>query len=133
MFAKHVSKVIVVLVNSFLIINMIFNCFSFPNDLKVYINKRILAVPKRLHVLKLRKVQVKTVISHCNCDHKLKKKVVTISVTIIKKAGSHNLVMVSLGSQLFFGHIWNHSFNLDLPQFIYLQRYFFSLFLRKLV
>ncbi len=63
----------------------------------------------------MRKVQVKTVISHYNCNHELKKKVVTISATTIKKAGSHSLVMVSLRLQSFFGYIRNHSFNLDLP------------------
>ncbi len=63
----------------------------------------------------MRKVQVKTVISHCDCDCELKKKVVTMSATTTKKAGSRSLVMVSLRSQLFFSHIWNHSFNLDPP------------------
>ncbi len=57
-------------------------------------------------------------ISHYNCNCKLKKKVTTVSVTIIKKAGSHSLVMVSLRSQSFFDHIQNHSFNLD-PPYIY--------------
>ncbi len=69
----------------------------------------------------MRRVQVKTVISHCDCDCELKKKVVTTSVTTTKKAGSHSLVMVSLRSQLFFGHIQNHSFNLD-PPHIFLKR-----------
>ncbi len=63
----------------------------------------------------MRKVQVKTVILHYDCNCELKKKVVTTSMTTTKKAGSCSLVVVSLGLQSFFGCIWNHSFNLDLP------------------
>ncbi len=63
----------------------------------------------------IRKIQVKTVILHCDCDCELKKKVVTIYMNITKKAGSYSLVVVSLGLQSFFDCIWNHSFNLDLP------------------
>ncbi len=44
----------------------------------------------------MRRVQVKTVILHCDCDYELKKKVVTVSVTTIKKAGSCSLVVVLL-------------------------------------
>ncbi len=58
-----------------------------------------------LGVTEMRRVQVKTVISHCDYDCKLKKKVVTMSATTTKKAGSHSLVVVSLGSQSFFGCI----------------------------
>ncbi len=57
----------------------------------------------------MRRVQVKPVISHCDCNCKLKKNIVTESAT-----GSHSLVVVTLKLQSFFACIWNHSFNLDL-------------------